>query len=353
MNLLLKCINSTINQLNQKYIIDIDTFKIADESHLLPFLVFSYSDDTKKEIILEIKNKLNAYLLYDSMQKEELKMIKKIFNENKIPFAIIKGERLEKYYKESFLRYKCDQDILIEKKDLAKASKLLNSIGYKKGVYTNHDITYDKKPLHIELHYKLIPEAIFGKKYFKNPFRMMKRTGDSYEYEFIKKEDEYIYYLYHLLRHYETSGIGLRHFIDLYLFKKNNVLDMKYIEESYKYTSFVNDCYYLNDFIDNLFNDSLNHEKLIERLINNRSFGSTQELTRNELNNKSTLAWLIRRMFPNIPQMKNYYPFLRFKILYILLPLLYLHHIFYFSVIKFKYSINRIKLAKRIKEENK
>ena len=38
MNLLMKCIESVLLQLNKKYVIDPDSLRIADEAHLIPFL---------------------------------------------------------------------------------------------------------------------------------------------------------------------------------------------------------------------------------------------------------------------------------------------------------------------------
>lgn len=350
MNLLMKCIESVLLQLNKKYVIDPDSLRIADEAHLIPFLCLTVDSTTEDKIKEFLRDKLNAYLLYDSMQKEELKAIKALFNENRIAFAILKGERLQCLYPDSFLRFMGDFDILVNKSDLKLVGSLLEARGYTKVAVTNHDITYGKKPFDVEMHYKLIPEKIFGSSYFNDPFTLMENINHS-EYVFKKKEDEYIYYLFHLLRHYETSGIGLRNFIDLYLFKRNNTLDMKYIEEAYKCTSFKEDCIYLDSFINEFFNKDSLHEDLIFKILNNKTFGSTQELTKNELKNKSTFRWLLRRMFPTITQMKNYYKCLNKKIGCILLPFLYIHHIFYFGIVKFKYSINRIKLAKKIKKE--
>ena len=349
MQLILECIQNEIEKLNKKYIIDEDTFKYADESHLLPFIYSSMDKNTNERIKEQTKNKIKAYLLYDSMQQNELNAIKDLFQKNQIRYSILKGIQLQKYYPDSYYRYMGDIDILVDKKDLKRAGDLFKSIGYSISGSSNHDITYAKGKIHIEVHFKLIPEKIFGSSYFNNPFSMMENNDN--QYVFKRKEDEYIYYLFHLLRHYETSGIGLRNFLDLYLFKRNNTLDMKYIEEAYKYTSFKEDCIYLDSFINDLFNKDSLHENLIFRILNNKIFGSSQELTKNELKNKSTFRWLIRRMFPTITQMKNYYKCLNKRTGYVLLPFLYIHHIFYFGIVKFKYSINRIKLAKKIKKE--
>jgi hypothetical protein len=41
MNLLMKCIESVLLQLNKKYVIDPDSLRIADEAHLIPFFMFN------------------------------------------------------------------------------------------------------------------------------------------------------------------------------------------------------------------------------------------------------------------------------------------------------------------------
>ena len=65
MNQLMNCIHSVLEQLNNKYIIDEDTFKLANDSNLIPFLYLSMDDKTNEEIKNKIKNQSKAYILYD------------------------------------------------------------------------------------------------------------------------------------------------------------------------------------------------------------------------------------------------------------------------------------------------
>lgn len=350
MNQLMECVKSVLLKLNNNYIIDENTLKLADESHLIPFLALSLDNNTKDEIKNIINNKLNAYILYDSMLEEEYKKLTTLLNKNKIQYSILKGMHLKRYYPESYLRFMCDIDVLVNKEDFNKAGKLLLDMGYTKGEFSNHDQAYDKKPFTIELHYKLISQKEYGGAYFSNPFSLMEKKDNSYEYIFKRKEDEYLYYLFHLLKHYEEYGIGLRNFIDLYLFYKNNELDFTFIQSKYKETAFDNDCIYLEGFIKSLLDDKEEYKALLDAIINDKTYGSMHKMMEKELEKDSSFKWLLKKIFPNLKYMKNRYSVLRHKIGYLLLPFLYIHHWIYYGIIRIGYSLKKYKHAKEIKK---
>ena len=134
-----ECIKSVIENENKKYVIDEESLRIANESHLLPFLYLSMDENTSIDIKEQIQSKFNAYILYDSMLDMEYNKFIKLMNDNGIKYSILKGFHLRKYYPESFLRYMCDIDVLVDKKDFSKAGKILIDLGYSKGEFTNHD----------------------------------------------------------------------------------------------------------------------------------------------------------------------------------------------------------------------
>lgn len=351
MSILYESIKSIILNLNKKYVIDLDSFILANESHLLPFLYLSMDKNTNEDIKNKITNLFNSYILYDSMQEEEYKKIIDSLNQNNIQYSILKGYHLKKYYPESSLRYMCDMDILIKKEDFKRAEKILLNHGYSKGEFTNHDQGYIKNPFNIELHYKLISQTEYGGKYFTDPFSLMEKINDN-EYVFKRKEDEYFYYLCHLLKHYLEYGIGFRNFLDLYLFIKKNDLDFTYIRSLYKYTKYENDCIYLEGFVQNLFEEKEEYKELLDDIINDKTYGTMQKMMERELENESSLKWLVKKIFPNLKYMKNRYSILRHKIGYILLPLLYIHHWIKYGIFKLGYSIKKYRRAKKIKQEN-
>lgn len=346
-----ECIKSVIENENKKYVIDEESLRIANESHLLPFLYLSMDENTSIDIKEQIQSKFNAYILYDSMLDMEYNKFIKLMNDNGIKYSILKGFHLRKYYPKSFLRYMCDIDVLVDKKVFSKAGKILIDLGYSKGEFTNHDQGYIKNPFNIELHYKMISQKEYGGSYFKNPFSLMKKKDNSNEYIFKRKEDEYLYYFCHLLKHYEEYGIGFRNFIDLYLFLKNNDLDYEYIHKIYKMTSFYDDCIYLEEYIKDLFTEKEEYKEFTNKLLHDKTYGSMHQMMERELEHDSTIKWFFKKVFPNIAYMKNRYSILRHKMGYILLPFLYIHHWFYYGVVKLKYSIKKYKFAKSVKKE--
>lgn len=349
MAVLYDCIKSIIEKENKKYIIDEDSFNLAKDSHLLPFLYLASDDKTDSNLKEKIYGVFNSYVLYDALVLEEYKNITKVLNQNSIEYSILKGINLNKYYPETYLRYMCDIDILVNKKDFQEASKILLSMGYKKGEFSNHDQGFIKDPFNVELHYKLIDQKEYGGEYFKNPFSLMMKKEDSSEFVFAKKEDEYFYYLCHLLKHYEEYGIGFKHFLDLHLFGKNNNLDYSYIRKLYKKTSYEKDCLFLEEFTKELFSGDSKYNEIINDVINDKAYGTREKMMRKELENKSSFAWLLSKVFPNLKYMKNRYSILRYKLGYLLLPLLYFHHWINYGVFKLGYSIMKYKKAKNIK----
>ena len=97
-----ECIKSVIENENKKYVIDEESLRIANESHLLPFLCLSMDENTSLDIKEQIQSKFNAYILYDSMLDMEYNKFIKLMNDNGIKYSILKGFHLRKYYHNNF-----------------------------------------------------------------------------------------------------------------------------------------------------------------------------------------------------------------------------------------------------------
>lgn len=351
MNKILSSINACINNTNEKILVDSDTLKLACESNVAPFLYLSLDDNTDSVIKKKLKQLLMTNIIYDNQQESEYKIIKEAFEKEKVEYSFLKGFHLKRLYPESYLRYMCDFDILVRKSDLKRAGEVLESHGYKKIDGSDHDITYSKKPFHVELHFQIIPRNIHGRKYFTPPFSKLNRINDSNEYIFSNKEDEYIFYFFHMLKHYEERGIGIRNFVDLYLFIENNNLDWEYIQNSYNFTDYIEDCYYLENFIKNMFDDNEENAKLVEEIIHDKTYGSKDKEIKNELNGGSSFKWFIKKAFPSLTALRNHFPILRYRFMYIFIPLMYLIFWFKYGIFKLGYSISRIRRAKKLSKE--
>ena len=351
MNKILHAIYCVLYHKDNKVIVDEVLLNQSIEANVSQFLYLCCSDLTEDRIKKKLKSVYVSNVIFNYNQIEQLNLIKQNLDSKSIKYSILKGVHLKDLYNDESLRFMSDIDIFIEKKDIDKTKKTLFDMGYSLVSSSDHDIAFKKNSILIELHYLLIPKKEHGRDFFKKTFDKLKRVDNSYEYVFAKKEDEYIYYFFHLLKHFEEHGIGIRNFVDLYLFISRYNLDFDYIHNSYKYTDYYEDCIQLEKYIKTLFFESEENEIIFEKIIQNKTFGSKDELVKNEFKKRTFIKWIIFKAFPPIEHMLYYYPFLRKKILYIVLPFLYIHHIIKYSIFRLGYSCRRIRRAREIYKE--
>ena len=154
--------------------------------------------------------------------------VHRILSDNNIPYVIFKGVASASYYKEPMLRMMGDVDVLVRPDDIAKADKLLKSIGF----VTADDIHGDD--MHIgykrndgiacELHRRIgwAPKNSVGdtvNKYLDDIFEK------SFEYKMSNgscivpcKFHHGLILLLHTATHLTHEGVGLRHLCDWAVF---------------------------------------------------------------------------------------------------------------------------------------
>ncbi len=190
--------------------------------------------------------------------------IKKVFESECIPFIPLKGSVIREYYPEPWMRTSCDIDILVHETDIERASEILvNACGCEKDKAGTHDVSFcSANGTHIELHYKL------SEIYFDNAAESLvddvwnySYPKDGYRYCYaLTDEFFYMYHIYHMAKHFEIGGCGIRPFLDLWL------LDNKVPHENDKRDSlleksgllkFANSCRELSEY---WFSDGENNE---------------------------------------------------------------------------------------------
>ena len=158
--------------------------------------------------------------------KYEINRICGVFDEEKIPYILLKGAVIRDLYPEPWMRTSCDVDILVREEDFDNAvAALTDRIGYKADGNKNfHDIDLlSESGVHLELHFSIkedIPELD----------RVLSRVWD-YAHKTDEASQRYNltgeFFLYHLIAHaayhFVGGGCGVRPMIDIYLLK--NKLD--------------------------------------------------------------------------------------------------------------------------------
>ena len=91
-------------------------------------------------------------------QRFELNAFSKLLNEYKIPFILLKGAVINKYYPQDYMRTSRDIDVLVYEHDILKIFNLLSEkLSYTSKMDTNdhHRSMNTPSGMHIEFHYSL------------------------------------------------------------------------------------------------------------------------------------------------------------------------------------------------------
>jgi len=202
-----------------------------------------------------------AYVMNSLKKENAVNEIFEEFNKNKLYHIIIKGHVLRDYYPVRELRTMGDADILIKSNDIDKANNIMLKLGYKR-----HDVRfgqwgYSRDNIFIELHENLVHEEIWNsfdyREYFKSAFdNSVVRSGYTLE---LKKEYHFIFMIYHIAKHFESEGCGIRMIMDIAVFVKyfENIINWEYILEqlyNIKLKKFAENIFYIcNVWFDTAF----------------------------------------------------------------------------------------------------
>lgn len=153
------------------------------------------------------------------------------FRENNISFMPLKGAVMKNIYPKADMRYMGDVDILIKDEQYPVIKEIMTEQGYSFKVENSHDYVWEKEDvLYAELHKELVP--LYNRDYhayFNDGWKLAKTETEN---GFVMSDEDFFIYIFtHLANHYRNSGIGIKHFIDIWLFiKEKPDIDKEYIE---------------------------------------------------------------------------------------------------------------------------
>ena len=169
------------------------------------------------------------------ISKNQVSAISQLLNEfenNGIDYMPVKGSILKMVYPKPELRPMGDADILIKKEQYSKIKPILEKLGYEYSAESLCEFIWKKKgQLYLELHKTLVPEVVedyyahFGTGWGS----AIKSSGYKHRFE-LSPEDHYLFVFTHFARHYRAAGIGIKHFVDIWMYNKiYNNMDYDYI----------------------------------------------------------------------------------------------------------------------------
>lgn len=204
--------------------IDLETiFKIAKRHSVVPMIYYGAlncgvdsSDENMHKMFLETC----AHIVYNESQMWATNNLFEAFDKENIAYIPLKGTILKPLYPKSEMRSMGDVDILIKTNEHGKIKTVMQELGYSLKVESDHEFIWVKGNIHIELHKRLIPS--YNKDYYAyygDGWRLVK-CGENSKY-YMDDEDQMIYIFTHFAKHYRDAGIGIKHILDLWVYKSN------------------------------------------------------------------------------------------------------------------------------------
>ncbi len=175
-------------------------------------------------------------VLVDEWQRRALKQMFDAFEANGIDYMPVKGVLIKHIYPKPDMRLMGDADILIKMEQYDQIRKIMEQLGYAFKVETSNELVWDHPNLHVELHRYLVPDYnVDFARYYRDCWRLGRPVAEGVcRYE-MTDENHMIYLFTHFAKHYRNGGIGVRHMLDLYVFKRVKPnLDEAYITRELK-----------------------------------------------------------------------------------------------------------------------
>lgn len=279
---------------------------------------FNVSEDIKQMFI----KKLYAGMSVSENQTLELEKLFSAFETAGIDYMPLKGTVIRKLYPSADMRYMADGDILIKKDEHSRIAKVMGELGYSYEGESNHEYIYLKKPfMHIELHKFLIPsynDDLYA--YYGDGWKLAQKCGGS-RFE-LGIEDNFIYLISHLAKHYRDAGVGIKSVVDIWLYRKKYELDMDYVKVQLEKLNLYEFWKNLSRMICAWFEDGEFDEvtkKMTEFSVSSGTFGSLENMVSakalrdyQDTNiEKAEKYRYLRLAFPTYRNMKSAFPILK------------------------------------------
>lgn len=290
--------------------------KLHNIANMTYYAIKKLEKKPEKNLLSLWKQEYTVGMIKDVTQHSERDILIKKFNEQKIKNVFLKGFALKALYPKNDMRIMGDLDILILEKDREASKSILEGLGYKTEIYgIGCEDSYIKRPaMSVEIHNNLFNESndkFYN--YFLDLSLMQKiEKVEGYSHNF-SLEDNFLYNLAHIIKHFKCKGTGIRSVMDhwLYIKKYEDILDWEYINRSLKELE-------IYEFHKNLFSlgevwfDNKESNELMERLgkyiLSSGIYGNMENYGKNNMLNGNGILAVC---FPRRKVMEDKFPILK------------------------------------------
>lgn len=311
---------------NEKYMItsqiDLENlYSLACRHNMSNYLYDSTLENKyPKDLAEKIKQDYQKQIVRDTNYGIEINNILKLFEKNNIKSLVLKGIVIKELYNKPYMRKMADIDILVEQQSMNKVKKIMENLNYKLECQGYVHDTYFKSPIfNVEIHQRLMPEY---NEYFDNILNKSILYLDYKNIYQMGNEDLYVYYIWHLAKHFKGGGIGVRDILDIYFLneKYKDIFNKNKIDNLLKDLELDRFEYTLKKISYKWFDgeNDINSEDVEQYILDSGSYGTEKHVVQNKImaNNGNKVRYVISLFFPSLDVMKKIYPILnKFPIL--------------------------------------
>lgn len=287
-----------------------------DVAHIVAKVLDKYHMISDNKMLEKLRRREFLAIYRVQKSKEQLELISNVFNNEKIPFIVLKGMALGVFYPDENMRTSCDIDILVHESDLERAYSKLIEKGYTLKYKGYHDVSlFSPSDVHLELHFNILENM-------ENIDSVLKDAWDyavpDSEYRYRFSDDFLLYYLIaHMLYHFTQGGCGIKSIMDLWIIKHKMGIDINSAKPLLEKANILTFAQEMNLFSDICFSGNPSsdfHNTLLDYIIK----GTVYENEKNKLAIKKNkyggaLKYIFKRIFLPYELMVNIYPNLQKK----------------------------------------
>lgn len=196
--------------------------EIHSVTGILGYVVMNYPDASNQQVAPMMRRTCMQTIAVQAVRAESMNRLIEKMAEKGIDHLLIKGFVLKDYYQVPELRTYCDIDFLIRPADRKKSDTLMMQEGFERKTDWEPVYSYIRQMEHYEVHTDLMEIDVSDKADYKGYFRHVWDhacliEGNTYE---LSPEYHFIYLLTHIAKHINSSGAGIRMYLDIAVFIK-------------------------------------------------------------------------------------------------------------------------------------
>lgn len=197
--------------------------EIHSVTGILGYVVMNYPDASNQQVAPMMRRTCMQTIAVQAVRAESMNRLIEKMTEKGIDHLLIKGFVLKDYYQLTELRTYCDIDFLIRPADRKKSDTLMMQEGFERKTDWEPVYSYVRQMEHYEIHTDLMEIDVSDKADYKGYFRHVWDHAHLIEkntYE-LSPEYHFIYLLTHIAKHINSSGAGIRMYLDIAVFIKH------------------------------------------------------------------------------------------------------------------------------------